>query len=288
MLEEFKNYLKSKNYSVATIYEYELNIMQFFKFIETFKNIKISPILIYNIEKNDIIEYLNYLNYYNKNTGVTRKRKFYAIKSFYKWLKVSKNINIDLDNVLLVSTYRKLPHVLNLEQCKKLLSYYKDDRNKLIIYIFLTTGIRISELQNIYIENIKDNKILLKVKGGKNRFITLNKQCKDMIQKYIKNNLNNISTGPLFNIKGKKLSVGGIRYIIYKAYKDLGYEGYTVHSLRHSSATLIYKATNDILVVKEYLGHSSIESTQIYTHIANDEIKKAIESNPLANFQTQK
>jgi site-specific recombinase XerD len=196
----------------------------------------------------------------------TRKIRIYAIKNFYSYLKIRQDL---FEDIKLYGSNKKTPYFLSSLQCKRLIDYYKDKRNRLIIYLFLTTGIRLSELSEIRIEDIENNKIKIMCKGRVERWIYLNKNCSEMIQKYVVNR-----KGKLFNI-----SKVTIQYIVKKAMRDLGLNG-SVHTLRHTFATMMYQETHDIRLVQELLGHKSIISTQIYTHF-DDEIKNAVERNPL-------
>jgi site-specific recombinase XerD len=196
----------------------------------------------------------------------TRKIRIYAIKNFYSYLKIRQDL---FEDIKLYGSNKKTPYFLSSLQCKRLIDYYKDKRNRLIIYLFLTTGIRLSELSEIRIEDIENSRIKIMCKGRVERWVYLNKNCSEMIQKYVVNR-----KGKLFNI-----SKVTIQYIVKKAMRDLGLNG-SVHTLRHTFATMMYQETHDIRLVQELLGHKSIVSTQIYTHF-DDEIKNAVERNPL-------
>jgi site-specific recombinase XerD len=224
---------------------------------------KINPIIICNVSQSDIYNYLAYMDNVSKNT---RKIRIYAIKNFYSYLKIRQDL---FEDIKLYGSNKKTPYFLSSLQCKRLIDYYKDKRNRLIIYLFLTTGIRLSELSEIRIEDIENNKIKIMCKGRVERWVYLNKNCSEMIQKYVVNR-----KGKLFNI-----SKVTIQYIVKKAMRDLGLNG-SVHTLRHTFATMMYQETHDIRLVQELLGHKSIMSTQIYTHF-DDEIKNAVERNPL-------
>ena len=160
---------------------------------------------------------------------------------------------------------------MSREETIKLLNFY-NGRNRLIIEILLLTGIRVGELASIHKSNLTENEIKLVCKGNKERTIYLPEETARKLKKYA----NSISKDKLFPNRRN------IQRIVTIAMNKIGIEGST-HTLRHTSATMMYQRTHDILLVKEFLGHSTVLSTQIYTHINNDEIKRAVESNPL-NF----
>lgn len=143
---------------------------------------------------------------------------------------------------------------------------------------------RVGELSALNISNInlKEKTINVIAKGNKERIIFINDYCKNKIKNYLM--LRGDKYKPLLiTNKGNRLTVNRIEHICKKAYKFMGLKkyNYTTHTLRHTAATIMYKTSNDILLTKEFLGHSSIVSTQIYTHINNQELKRAIERHPL-------
>lgn len=264
LLYEYEKYL-SIHYSQKTK-ECYLNAVR--KYCDYMGN----HIKVLNAERKDIYNYMAYLD---NLKGATRRTYLKSIKNFYNFL------NRDLSNYLFedIKVYdyaMKFPRFLFSSQCKALLNYYSNKRNRLIIYLFLTTGMRLSELEGIYRQDIDFENNVIKVygKGRKERNIFITEKCKEMIQDYI--------TGDkLFNIKRRE-----IQYVVTKAMHDLDFKGST-HTLRHSYATIMYEKTRDIILVKNLLGHSSIVSTQIYTHIVNDRVKEAVENNPLANYRVK-
>lgn len=261
ILYEYEKYL-SIHYAKSTKDSYMYSVKRYFDYMG-------NHIKVMNAERKDIYNYIAYLD---DLKGSTRRNYLKALKNFYNFL------NRDLSEFLFedIKVYdfsMKFPLRLFSHQCKALLNYYSDDRNRLIIYLFLTTGMRLSELEGIYRKDIdfENSKIRVYGKGRKERDIFISEKCKNMIQDYI--------TGEkLFDIKKRE-----IQYIVTNAIRGLGYKG-SVHTLRHSFATIMYEETRDILLVQKLLGHASINSTQIYTHLVNDRVKEAVESNPLASY----
>lgn len=267
ILYSYYNYLS--NYCETTKDTYFRGVKYYLEYLKSTKG-KSDIITICNIKKSDIYNYVAYMDNLSKNTKDVR---LCAVKNFYSFL--NKDIsNYLFEDIKLYDLNKKLPYFLSSQKLKVLCNYYKDKRNSLIIYLFVSTGIRLSELANIKISdiNIKEKCIKCRCKGRRERVVMINEKCKNMLKDYIGDR------EMLFEI-GKR----EIQYIVTNALKDLGFKG-SVHTLRHSSASIMYQSTKDILLTKEFLGHKTVISTQIYTHINNEEIRKAVDNNPLANF----
>ena len=269
ILYKYKEYLS--RYAETTQKTYLGNVKLYFKFLKEYKG-RNDIITICNVTKADIYNYVAYLDKFSRNTKETRLA---SVQNFYKFL------NRDLSRYLfqdikLFNTEQKMPRILSSFQIDMFKNYYSDKRNQLIIFIFLSTGIRLAELQQLRIENIDfENRVFtVKVKGGYIRDVHFPLKISEMIQDYIGER----TEGSLFN-----LSRRGIQVIIEKPMKELEINGST-HTLRHTFATVMYKKTKNILLVKELLGHKTVMSTQIYTYVDNDEIRNAVESNPLSKY----
>lgn len=264
ILYEYEEYL-SINYSKSTKDSYLFAVKKYFNYMG-------NHLRVINAERKDIYNYMAYLD---NLKGRTRRGYLKAIKNFYNFL------NRDLSEYIFegIKVYdfdMKTPRFLFSYECKALLNYYSDPRNRLIIFLFLTTGMRLSELEGIYRKDIdfENKKIRVYGKGRKERDIFISEKCMNMIKEYI--------TGDkLFNIKRRE-----IQYVVTNAIHKLGLRGST-HTLRHTFATTMYEETRDILLVQKLLGHASIVSTQIYTHVVNDRVKEAVEKNPLANYKVR-
>ena len=179
-----------------------------------------------------------------------------------------------------------------------------DDENKnkerdyAIITLFLNCGLRLSELVGINISDIRFDENMLTVlgKGNKERTIYLNRACVDSINKYLEIR-NTIQGKKDMKNSDKALFLSSYRLRISKrtvenvVKRELGKAGldttkYSTHKLRHTAATLMYKYGQvDIRALQELLGHQSISTTEIYTHVDNEDVRNAVESNPLANFK---
>lgn len=308
ILNEFLDYLSNiRNYSDNTIKSYCKDLLCFFNFLKIYYNINTNVIdfdrsILLRISKKDVIAFLVYLNYDKDNTAITRQRKLSSIRLFYKWLishspdgNLRENPTKDIPSIKQII---RRPKYLTLEQSKKIINIFTIEnsiypiRNNTILTLFLNCGLRISELKNLNINDINFTNRYIRVigKGKKERRIFINDGTLKQLQKYFCIRNKKVTTidinAPLFlNHQNKRLGIEGISDICKKAFKLAGFEeyNYTAHTLRHTSATILYKYVKpDILILKEYLGHNSIKATEIYLH-TDDNIKNAINKNPLAN-----
>ena len=312
------------NKSPNTIREYNYDIAHFLKFIkfkfkqtniETEENIKEIPIddinltFIEKITLQDIHSFLAYLKTTYNSKPATLARKTASIRIFFKYLcnktkKISTNPAQDLESPKLE---KRLPKYLNLEQSKELLktsatpspsghgNHDNSERNFAMITLLLNCGMRLSELVGINISDIDfdNNKLNVIGKGNKERTIYLINACMKAINSYLAvrphDGVKFNSRDALFLSEQKKrISKRPVQYVIKNELKLSGiekYDKYSVHKLRHTAATLMYKYGNvDIRALQELLGHESISTTEIYTHVDNEQIRNAVESNPLANL----
>lgn len=308
ILNNFLRYLLGQNYSIGTVNGYAIDLLIFFRFIINYLNLgmqvkDIDVFIFLKIQKSDIIAFTIYLVENKENCSNTRHRKIAAIKAFYDWLykkysvfKYKTNPTKTLPNV---EKIKRIPKHLNLEDAKKVQNIFNASnsryyiRDNTIISLFLCTGMRLSELANIKIKdiNFENRNIHIIGKGNKERIVYLTDKIIKQLKEYLSTRkIIDLEDYLFVNNKNTKLSNRSIENICLKAYKLAGLEnkGYTAHTLRHTAATYIYNETKDILVVKEILGHETINATMIYTHIENDDLKKAIRSNPLNDFQIEK
>ena len=196
-----------------------------------------------------------------------------------------------------------MPKYLSLEDSKKLLNvtYDENDENKerdyAIITLFLNCGLRLSELVGINISNIdfSENRLTVIGKGNKERTIYLNNACVNAIKDYIsvrptegvKNDSKASNKALFLSNRKERISNRTVQYIVDRELTKAGLDTskYSTHKLRHTAATLMYQYGNvDIRALQELLGHESIATTEIYTHVSNEQVRNAVESNPLANL----
>ena len=305
------------NKSPNTIKEYNYDLAMFLKFImlhfnlassKDFKDINISNLsldVIKKIELNDIHAFLAYLTTTYHSKAATRARKVSSIRVFFNYLSQKANL-IDKNpaqNLETPKIEKRMPKCLTLDDSKKLLSVTSDEeRNKerdyAIITLFLNCGLRLSELIGININDISfdDAKMTVIGKGNKERTIYLNKACLQAINSYLevrpKIGIKPSSIKALFLSERKeRISKRTVQYVVDKELRRAGLDTkkYSTHKLRHTAATLMYQYGNvDIRALQELLGHESISTTEIYTHVANEQVRNAVEVNPLSDYSTNK
>ena len=304
------------NKSPNSIKEYNYDLTMFFKFMkihfgltkeQDFENIKINDFSVSDLRKitlNDIHAFISYLAIEQRSKAATRARKISTIRIFFKYLSQKTSL-IDTNpaqNLETPKQDKRIPKYLSLDDSKKLLDVTanedKDNRNKerdfAIITLFLNCGMRLSELVGINIEdiNFSDCKLNVIGKGNKERTIYLNKACMNAINSYLAvrphEGIKFNSRDALFlSERRERISNRTVQYTVEKELKRAGLDTnkYSVHKLRHTAATLMYQYGNvDIRALQELLGHESISTTEIYTHVNNEQVREAVEKNPLADL----
>lgn len=314
ILNLFLNYLLGIcGYSMHTIQAYNSDLRQFFNFIKEYNHLPIeiqnfNIFILLQVNKHDVIAFLVSLNFNNNNNPYTRQRKLSAIRSFYKWLLSTYPAGHQKENptktIPNIEKLIRIPRHLSIQQAKEIQNIFTlentkyPQRNNAILSLFLNTGLRAGELIGINIKdiNFKDKTILVYGKGHKERKVYFSDSCKQKILNYInyrnrKEKVVDISAPLFINRFGKRIGIDGIEDVCAKAYKLMGLEnyGYTTHTLRHTAATLMYiYVTQDILLIKNFLGHITVISTEIYTHTYNEKLKEAVNKHPLNNFEIRK
>ena len=319
ILREFLVYHESiKGQSQLTISEYYLDLRMFLRFIKLMRNdMPISTDLadidirridldfIKDIDTADVFDFLSYLandrstdpDIPGSEKGISataRARKLSAIKSFYKYLTVrTKQLQ---DNPVADLEYprlrKSLPKYLTLEQSSALLkavSGPNEKRDYAILMLFLNCGIRRSELVGLNLSDVYDDRIRVVGKGNKERIIYFGAACRKAIDAYLpeRNKVELSDNRALFGSRDKnRISVTAVHRLVKKALQQAGLDStqFSAHKLRHTAATMMLSGGVDVKTVQEVLGHENLNTTQIYTHIENTELKIAAEANPLSKL----
>ena len=318
-LRDFLTYHETiKGQSQLTISEYALDLRMFLRFIKLMRNdmpvhtdletIDIRDIdidFIRTIRTSDIFDFLSYLasdrpidpDSPSSDFGVsasTRARKLSAIKSFYKYLTVrTKQLQ---DNPVADLEYPKLrkslPKYLTLEQSAALLqavSGQNQKRDYAILMLFLNCGIRRSELVGLNLTDVYEDRIRVVGKGNKERFVYFGSACRKAIDAYLpERNKKFLSDNrALFGSRdNNRISVTAVHRLVKKALLQAGLDStqFSAHKLRHTAATMMLSGGVDVKTVQEVLGHENLNTTQIYTHIENTELKIAAQANPISKL----
>ena len=275
-LTEYINYLRvNRNYSDYTLLNYENDIKEYFMFLE-------KECLDYlDITYQDLRGLLEeYKDKKYKSTSI--RRKISSLKGFYKYLVRNNKININpFIYVTLPKKEKKLPKYLNINEMDELFipvdfNDFLSVRNRLIIELLYATGIRVSELVNIKLNDISSDSIKILGKGDKERIVFFNDVCKKYLDKYlIKRNEISKCDYLIINHNGNKITTRMIRIIINDLIKQTSIMKHvSPHVIRHTFATHLLNNGCDLLTVQELLGHSSISTTGIYTHVSTEHIRE--------------
>lgn len=314
LLDEYENYMLAVlNRSELTVKNYRGDIIIFFRFLKRdkrlvdssleFDKIDVSDIdlkFVSKVKTNDIFAFLIWCNRELGLNAASRSRKISSLRSFYKYCCVKKhyfenNPTIELESP---KKNKRSPKYLTLDESKALIdSAYNaptstNERDYCIVVLFLNCGMRLAELRGINISDIHGNILTVIGKGNKERTVYLNDSCLKAIEDWLE--VRNTYTikpeakNALFVSKrGLRLSEDMIQINIKKllAMSGLDTNTYSVHKLRHTAATLMYKYGHvDLRSLQTILGHANVSTTQIYTHVDDDLLHKAVESNPLADY----
>ncbi len=316
VIRDFLTYNETiRGKSSRSVEGYFLDLQTFFRYIllvrglvpkdTEFEKITIEKVeisLIKTITVSDLYAFLVFCKEERQNGAASRARKTSTLRIFFKYLSVQTH-QLDNNPAEMLETPKvkqSLPKHLTLEDSLELLNSvegpYKE-RDYCILTLFLNCGLRLAELCALNLSSISGDGTLTVVgKGNKERMVYLNSACLEAISKYLPVRHNEgvpaSDKNALFISRNKRrISPKTVQHIVktYLEKSGLGDMGYSTHKLRHTAATLMYQHGNvDIRVLKDILGHANLGTTQIYTHVSDKQIKKAVDSNPLANVKGKK
>ncbi len=274
VINDFISYISKKNYSVNTYTSYINDLYYFYIFIK--KDLT-------KVTFEDIKDYLEHLNLKKEKTSSIR-RKISSLKSFYKFLYKNNYMNkkdYPLTKISYPKMEKKLPKFIYYNDLLEIINESSKDkdgvRDRLIIEMLYATGVRVSELINIKINDIDFNnrRIIVLGKGNKERIVYYGEYAEEVLKEYMKTHERKNHNYLFVNSRGGKLTDRGVRYIIDNIMSKLSVKTHvTPHVLRHTFATDMLNNGCDIKVVQELLGHSSLKATEIYTHVTNEHLKK--------------
>ncbi len=317
ILREFLSYHETiKGQSPKTISEYYLDLRMFLRFVMLMRKempyhtpLDDIPILsvdldfISKITLSDVFDFLSYLandRSHDSGKGIgaaARARKLSSIKSFYKYLTVrTKELSENpVKDVEFPKIRKSLPKYLTLQESQRLLRAVEGQnatRDYAILMLFLNCGIRRSELVGLNRSDVYEDRIRVRGKGNKERIVYFGGACKKAIEDYLpeRNRIILTDNQALFGSRNhNRITVTAVHRLVKKHMLAAGLdpEQYSAHKLRHTAATLMLSNGVDVKTVQEVLGHEHLNTTEIYTHIENTELKIAAMANPLANFESE-
>lgn len=320
ILRDFLTYHEAiQGHSKKTVDEYYLDLRNFFRYIKIEKNkvprttdidsVDIGDVdldLVRSVTLSDVYSYMNYLSRdraQHPNSAQTdyglkatsRARKIAAIRSFYKYLTnkaklLSENPMQDLDSPRMK---KSLPRYLDLDGSIQLLESVDgefQERDQCILTLFLNCGLRISELIGLNLTDIRGDQLRVLGKGNKERILYLNDACIQSIQGYlaVRDNQRAIDKNALFLSRRRtRISKAAVEKLVKKYLTKAGLDStqYSPHKLRHTAATLMLQNGVDVRTLQEVLGHENLNTTQIYTHVDNENLRAAARANPLSKVK---
>lgn len=211
----------------------------------------------------------------------TIKRKLCTLKSFFAFYNKQELVDHIEKASKKIKSKRKPPEYYDLKMADKLLNGIKDTIDAAIIAIFIFCGLRKSELINLTLSDIRQNCLYVRGKGDKDREVPLNTTCKQLLNEWLKIRPKSEHQNIFLSYLKQPFSPTGIDYILRKWCKKLRIKYKSPHKLRHSCATMLMDQGYDIRQIQEFLGHSDISTTQIYTHVSNKKLQDMAENHPL-------
>ena len=306
VLRDFLVYHETiQGHSRRTVDEYYLDLRNFFRFLKQSKHL-VSPdvpmdnisiddadlALVRDVTLTDIYSYMNYLSRDRGLNNTSRARKVATIRSFYKYLTnkaklLETNPVQDLDSPRLK---KSLPKYLNLEESMDLLDSV-DGKNAVrdycILTLFLNCGLRISELVGLNKTDVRGDQLRVLGKGNKERMLYLNDACQRSLEDWLtqRDVIAPADQNALFVTlqNRRRISTAAVHKLVKKHLSAAGLDStqYSSHKLRHTAATLMLQNGVDVRTLQEVLGHDHLNTTQIYTHVDNEDLRTAAKANPL-------
>lgn len=322
LIKDFLSYHQNiLNHSPRTVEGYYLDLRMFFRFVkisrdlatmdEPFDEIPIKDVdegLIRSVTPSDILDFLDFLS--NERTGihklktrdevnsgltaVSRARKLSSIRSFYTYLaKVAHVIEHNpAENMNNPKLKKSLPHFLHEDECDRLLDVVKgpfEVRDYCILLLFMSCGLRVSELVGLDLTDLSEDSIRVHGKGNKDRIVFITPEVREAIDDYLlvrgENEIEPGHENALFISRNFcRISVRGVQKMVEKNLKLAGLDTTRIstHKLRHTAATLMLQNGVDVRTLQDVLGHESLNTTQIYTHVEDTGLREAARANPIA------
>jgi site-specific recombinase XerD len=321
---DYCNYLLAvRNRAPLTVLEYAGDLRTFFRWLSRKRGLVPADTpwekiptqgldidVLGSVELFEVYEFIAYCLNVLKNSAKTRARKVVALRRFYKYLMAQKLLTVNpLEHLESPSFKPALPHYLTLDESRELLAGIDGrniERNSAIITLFLHCGLRLAELVGMNLEDISEDRLKVRGKGGKERVVYLNAACVDALNAYLvvrgkaieawekrlKKEAAEKESAPAWqrpeavflSSRMGRISRRMVQELVYRALEKAGLKqpGMSAHKLRHTAATLLYQHGGvDIRILQELLGHANLGTTQIYTHVSSEQLRDAQKRNPL-------
>jgi integrase/recombinase XerD len=283
LIKEFINYMSDiEGVSDNTVKSYKQDLKLFNEFIISEHNAQINKDTIKNIDLNILHEFISYSKQERDNCDSTRARKVACLKSFFNYLLNVRGI-IVYNPALQLKTPKigkKVVQHLSKEEAVMLIrcvSGRYEERDRAILTLFLNTGMRLSELINLNLEDINDKEVIVRGKGNKERVLYLNESCLEALKKYLPIRKRSDETNALFTSEREtRLSDKGIDRIVKKYLQKINKGHLSCHKLRHSVLTWLVEDNVNLEVVRMIAGHTSLNTTQKYLHVSDKAKEKAM------------
>lgn len=322
LIKDFLSYHQNiLNHSPRTVEGYYLDLRMFFRFIkisrdlatveEPFEEITIKDVdetLVKSVTSSDILDFLDFLS--NERAGihklktkdetnegltaVSRARKLAALRSFYGYL--TKVVHVmehnPAESMSNPKLKKSLPHFLHEDECDRLLEAVSgpyEVRDYCILLLFMSCGLRVSELVGINLNDLSQDSIRVHGKGNKDRLVFITPEVREAIDDYLlvrsEKEIEEGHENALFISRDAcRISVRGVQKMVEKNLKKAGLDTTRIstHKLRHTAATLMLQNGVDVRTLQDVLGHESLNTTQIYTHVEDTGLREAARANPIA------
>lgn len=314
ILRDFLNNMVIMGKSGSTVKEYYYDLRTFFKYIYAVENdldiFNLQNISLENFNENilkkvtvsDLREFIAYIHQFKSTNANYKARKVASIRSFYNYLNLELHFieNNPATELHTPKLSKRQPRYLSLEESIEFLNSIDGpfrERDIAMFVLFLNCGLRLSELVGINLNDVNFAKRTLRVigKGNKERIVFLNDLCIDCINAYMQVRPTDVEyndRNALFiSKKNRRISNRMVEVLAKKYFKAAGIDEsiYSPHKLRHTAATIMYKEGKvDIRTLQTILGHESISTTQIYTHVGDQNLIDAAENNPFNKLEIAK
>lgn len=289
-VDAYLNYIQHiRRLSDHTIISYQHDLKRYSEFLAE------RDIHIYSVTAMDARRFLANLIHEGKIKNPTMNRILSTLRGFYRYALQKNRCSVNpFSRIEGSPRYRRLPNVLSQAEVKRILEFpiisFMELRNSVMFHLFYATGCRLSELLDANIEDLdlQQERMLVRGKGNKQRYVFIDPSTRILVQRYLNERtqfLEQFSTAEgkhthalLLGKRGKRLSPSSVHSIFERYRLKLGlHSRLTPHMLRHSFATHLLDNDSGIRIVQQLLGHASISTTQIYTHVSHERIRTVYE-----------